>query len=42
MRCGVPEVKAAAEGRVGRRLDRESDIFAVVRRWKDGWTGDGR
>jgi hydroxyacylglutathione hydrolase len=42
MRCGVPEVKAAAERRVGRRLDRESDIFAVVRRWKDGWTGNGR
>jgi len=41
LRCGVPEVKAAAERRVGRRLDREPDIFAVVRRWKDGWTGNG-
>ena len=42
MRCGVPEVKAAAERRVGRRLDRESEVFAVGRRWKDGGTGDGR
>ncbi len=42
LRCGEPEVKAAAERRVGRSLDRESDIFAVVRRWKDGWTGNGR
>jgi len=41
MRCGVPEIKAAAERRVGRRLERESDVFAVVRRWKDGWTSDG-
>ena len=42
LRCGEPEVKAAAERRVGRPLDSESDIFAVVRRWKDGWTGNGR
>ena len=39
LRCGEPEIKAAAEHRVGRSLDNETDVFAVVRRWKDGWRG---
>jgi hydroxyacylglutathione hydrolase len=39
LRCGEPEIKAAAEHRVGRSLDTDADVFAVVRRWKDGWRG---
>jgi hydroxyacylglutathione hydrolase len=39
LRCGEPEIKAAAEHRVGRTLDADIDVFAVVRRWKDGWRG---
>ncbi len=39
LRCGEPEIKAVAEHRVGRSLDTDTDVFAVVRRWKDGWRG---
>ena len=39
LRCNKPEIKAAAEHRVGRSLDTDTDVFAVVRRWKDGWRG---
>jgi hydroxyacylglutathione hydrolase len=37
LRCGEGEVVAAAEARVGRPLASETEVFAVVRRWKDGW-----
>jgi hydroxyacylglutathione hydrolase len=39
LRCSEPEIKAAAEHRVGRSLENETEVFAVVRRWKDGWRG---
>jgi hydroxyacylglutathione hydrolase len=39
LRCREPSVVAAAEARVGRPLRGTSDVFAVVRRWKDGWRG---
>ena len=37
LRCGEGEVVAAAEARVGRALTTHTEVFAVVRRWKDGW-----
>ncbi len=39
LRCDEPEIKAAAEARVGRPLDGPAEVFAVIRRWKDGWPG---
>jgi len=39
LRCREPAVVRAAETRVGRPLRGDSDVFAVVRRWKDGWRG---
>jgi hydroxyacylglutathione hydrolase len=39
LRCREPAVVGAAEARVGRPLKGASDVFAVVRRWKDGWRG---
>jgi hydroxyacylglutathione hydrolase len=39
LRCDEPAVVEAAEARVGRPLKGDSDVFAVVRRWKDGWRG---
>ena len=39
LRCSEPGINAAAEHRVGRSLDTATDVFAVVRRWKDGWRG---
>ncbi|HSO24689.1 MAG TPA: hydroxyacylglutathione hydrolase [Chondromyces sp.] len=37
LRCDQPPVAAAAEGRAGRRLTSEAEVFAVIRQWKDGW-----
>jgi hydroxyacylglutathione hydrolase len=37
LRCDQRGVVAAAEARVGRSLATEAEVFAVVRRWKDGW-----
>lgn len=37
LRCREPAVRAAAEARAGRRLADTSDVFAVVRSWKDGF-----
>jgi hydroxyacylglutathione hydrolase len=37
LRCHRPPVAAAAEGRAGRRLASEAEVFAVIRQWKDGW-----
>jgi hydroxyacylglutathione hydrolase len=35
LRCREPAVRAAAEARAGRPLAATSDVFAVVRGWKD-------
>jgi hydroxyacylglutathione hydrolase len=35
LRCREPAVRAAAEARAGRSLAAASDVFAVVRGWKD-------
>lgn len=37
LRCDRPSVAAAAERRAGRTLASETDVFAVIRQWKDGW-----
>lgn len=37
LRCREPAVRAAAEARAGRHLADTSDVFAVVRSWKDGF-----
>ena len=39
LRCREPAVVEAAEARVGRPLRGDSDVFAIIRRWKDGWGG---
>ncbi len=39
LRCEQPTVRTVAEQRVGRRLPTPPDVFAVIRRWKDGWGG---
>ncbi len=39
LRCGEAAVVAAAEARAGRRLRSAAEVFAAVRRWKDGWNG---
>ena len=35
LRCRAPTVRAAAEARAGRPLPSPSDVFAVIRGWKD-------
>jgi hydroxyacylglutathione hydrolase len=35
LRCGVPEVRAAAEGYAGRPLTSDTEVFTALRRWKD-------
>jgi hydroxyacylglutathione hydrolase len=37
LRCGVPTVAAAAERHAGGSLADEVEVFAALRRWKDGW-----
>jgi hydroxyacylglutathione hydrolase len=37
MRCEVDEVRAAAQKFAGRGLDDRADVFAALRRWKDGF-----
>jgi hydroxyacylglutathione hydrolase len=37
LRCGDAAVRAAAESHAGRALPGESDVFAVLRAWKDGF-----
>jgi len=39
LRCDKAEVVAAAEARSDRDLPTASDVFAVIRGWKDGWQG---
>ena len=37
LRCREPAVRAAAEARAGRELAGDADVFAIIRRWKDGF-----
>jgi hydroxyacylglutathione hydrolase len=39
LRCDRESVKQAAEAKVGRRLQNHTEIFAVIRQWKDGFRG---
>jgi hydroxyacylglutathione hydrolase len=39
LRCSEPAVRAAAESRAGKSLPNATDVFAVVRAWKDGFRG---
>jgi hydroxyacylglutathione hydrolase len=39
LRSGQATVRAAAEKQTGRTLDAAVDVFAAVRRWKDGFRG---
>ncbi|RPH44607.1 MAG: hydroxyacylglutathione hydrolase [Lysobacterales bacterium] len=39
LRCDRESVKQAAEARAGRRLQNHTEIFAVIRQWKDGLRG---
>ena len=38
LRCHLQSVKQAAEAKAGRRLQNATEIFAVIRQWKDGFT----
>lgn len=37
LRCDQPAVKSAAERHAGRTLEGEIEVFATIRRWKDGF-----
>jgi hydroxyacylglutathione hydrolase len=37
LRCGFETVKQAAERQAARELDSETEVFAVLRTWKDGF-----
>jgi hydroxyacylglutathione hydrolase len=39
LRCDLQTVKQAAEARARRGLQNQSEIFAVIRQWKDGFRG---
>jgi hydroxyacylglutathione hydrolase len=39
LRCDRQSVKQAAEDKAGRRLQSTTEIFAVIRQWKDGYRG---
>ncbi|UCH53652.1 MAG: hydroxyacylglutathione hydrolase [Pseudomonadota bacterium] len=39
LRCDQPDVRAAATRIAGQPLDSEASVFAVIRRWKDGFRG---
>jgi hydroxyacylglutathione hydrolase len=39
LRCDRQSVKQAAEAKAGRRLQNHVEVFAVIRQWKDGFTG---
>ena len=39
LRCREKTVKQAAEAQAGRGLQNTSEIFAVIRKWKDGFKG---
>jgi hydroxyacylglutathione hydrolase len=37
LRCDQQSVKQAAEGKAGRRLQNDTEVFAVIRQWKDSF-----
>ena len=37
LRCDQQTVKQAAEHKAGRRLQNTTEVFAVIRQWKDGF-----
>ena len=37
LRCDQQTVKQAAEAQAGRRLQNHTEVFAVIRQWKDGF-----
>lgn len=37
LRCHLQTVKQAAEAKAGRRLQNATEVFAVIRQWKDGF-----
>lgn len=39
LRTALPRVRQAAEKQAGRALASETEVFAVLRRWKDGFRG---
>ena len=39
LRCGETSVHTAAESHAGHALTTPSEVFAVLRSWKDGWSG---
>jgi hydroxyacylglutathione hydrolase len=39
LRCGESSVQASAASHEGRTLATPSEVFAVLRGWKDGWSG---
>lgn len=39
LRCSEPAVVASASAHAGRALAPGAEVFAVVRSWKDGWSG---
>ena len=39
LRCGHHDVVAAAETRAGGPLESDTEVFAVIRGWKDEWRG---
>jgi hydroxyacylglutathione hydrolase len=39
LRCEVPAVREAARSRAGRELATPTEVFAVLRSWKDGFRG---
>lgn len=39
LRCSEPAVVAAAQTEAGRTLKPGAEVFAVIRAWKDGWSG---
>jgi len=39
LRCDRETVKQAAEARAGRRLQNQTEVFAVIRQWKDAFRG---
>jgi len=39
LRCSEPAVVAAAEVQAGQTLQPGAEVFAVLRAWKDGWSG---
>ncbi len=39
LRCSEPDVVSAAVAQAGHNLEPGAEVFGIVRRWKDGWSG---